>query len=112
MKLQICYTSRVTNAIHHAPPAPSKVPPGHVPVHVGEAMEPPERFTIRVEMLNRPVFLGLLDRTAQELGYQQTGALRILCAVSIFRRLLLSLSSGDEDGAVGAEIFSGELVGN
>lgn len=75
-------------------------------------MERPERFTIRVEMLNRPVFLGLLDRTAQELGYQQTGALRILCAVSIFRRLLVSLSSGEDGGAVAAEILSGELQGN
>lgn len=108
MKLQICYSSRVINATHHTP-ASSKVPPGHVPVHVGEAMEPPERFTIQVEMLNQPIFVGLLDRTAQELGYQQAGALRILCAVSSFRRLLLSLSSGGDGSAVAAEILSGEL---
>jgi SAUR family protein len=108
MKLRIFYTARVTNAIYLTP-GPGKVPPGHVPVHVGEAMEPPERFTIRVEMLNRPVFLELLDRTAQELGYQHIGALRILCAVSIFRRLLLSLSSGEDGSVVAAEILSGEL---
>ncbi|KAJ4754843.1 SAUR-like auxin-responsive protein family [Rhynchospora pubera] len=111
MKLKICYTSRVAHATHHTP-APSKVPPGHVPVHVGEATEPPQRFTVRAEMLNRPIFVGLLERTAQELGFQQTGALRILCTVSLFQRLLLALSSGGDGGAVAAEIFSGEVQAN
>lgn len=109
MKLRICYTSRVAHSSHRAPAA---VPPGHVPVHVGEATEPTERFTIRAEMLNRPVFVGLLDRTARELGYQHSGALRILCAVSIFRQLLLALSSGGDARLVAPDIFAGEIQAN
>ncbi|KAJ3693545.1 hypothetical protein LUZ60_009025 [Juncus effusus] len=94
MKLQICPPTKLTHSAHR-----SKVPPGHVPVQVGEATEPPERFAVRVELLNRPVFAGLLDQTAQEFGYQQAGALRILCDVSFFRSLLSALSSGDDGGA-------------
>ncbi|XP_030527179.1 auxin-responsive protein SAUR72 [Rhodamnia argentea] len=69
------------------------VPQGHVPVYVGEEME---RFVVSAEMLNHPVFIGLLNRSAQEYGYEQKGALRIPCHVVVFERVLESLLLGHD----------------
>ncbi|KAF8024404.1 hypothetical protein BT93_F1557 [Corymbia citriodora subsp. variegata] len=69
----------------------SGVPEGHVPVYVGEEME---RFVVSAEMLNHPVFIGLLNRSAQEYGYEQKGALRIPCHVVVFEHVLESLRLG------------------
>jgi SAUR family protein len=69
-----------------------EVPEGHVPVYVGEEMA---RFVVRTELLNRPFFLELLRRSAQEYGYEQRGVLRIPCTVSIFTNVLDSLLAGD-----------------
>ncbi|KAK3424696.1 auxin-responsive protein SAUR71 [Eucalyptus grandis] len=69
------------------------VPEGHVPVYVGEEME---RFVVCAEMLNHPVFIGLLNRSAQEYGYEQQGALRIPCHVVVFERLLECLRLGHD----------------
>jgi SAUR family protein len=69
-----------------------EVPDGHVPVYVGEEMA---RFVVRTELLNRPVFLELLRRSAHEYGYEQRGVLRIPCTVSVFTNVLESLLAGD-----------------
>ncbi|KAL3734057.1 hypothetical protein ACJRO7_023413 [Eucalyptus globulus] len=73
--------------------AGAAVPEGHVPVYVGEEME---RFVVIAEMLNHPVFIGLLNRSAQEYGYEQQGALRIPCHVVVFERLLECLRLGHD----------------
>ncbi|XWS10329.1 hypothetical protein CRYUN_Cryun39dG0067000 [Craigia yunnanensis] len=49
-------------------PSRRSVPEGHVPVYVGEEME---RFVVKVELLNHPAFIGLLNKSAQEYGYEQ-----------------------------------------
>ena len=67
------------------------VPSGHVPVYVGEEME---RFVVSAELLNHPVFVELLEKSAQEYGYEQKGALRIPCHVLLFERLLEALRLG------------------
>lgn len=69
-------------------PAVAAVPEGHLPVYVGEEME---RYVVSAELLHHPLFVGLLDRSAQEYGYEQPGALRILCSVLAFDRLLRAL---------------------
>ncbi|XP_072963464.1 auxin-responsive protein SAUR71-like [Typha angustifolia] len=73
-----------------------RTPEGHVPVYVGEEME---RFAVRADLLGRPAFVELLQRSAQEYGYEQRGVLRIPCPVPLFRRVLLALSD-DADIAV------------
>lgn len=80
------------------PPAPrrskkhtSSVPEGHVPVYVGDEME---RFVVSAELLNHPVFIGLLNRSAQEYGYEQKGVLQIPCHVLVFERIMESLRLG------------------
>ncbi|QCD86014.1 auxin-responsive protein SAUR71-like [Vigna unguiculata] len=67
------------------------VPVGHVPVYVGEEME---RFVVSAELLNHPVFVKLLNRSAQEYGYEQKGVLRIPCHVIVFQRVLEALRLG------------------
>ncbi|XP_010500886.1 PREDICTED: auxin-responsive protein SAUR71-like [Camelina sativa] len=69
----------------------SWVPEGHVPVYVGQEME---RFVVNAELLNHPVFVALLKRSAQEYGYEQQGVLRIPCHVLVFERILESLRLG------------------
>ncbi|XP_038888278.1 auxin-responsive protein SAUR71 [Benincasa hispida] len=70
------------------------VPQGHVPVYVGEEME---RFVVSAQLLNHPVFVELLDKSAQEYGYEQKGVLHIPCHVLLFERVLEALRLGDYD---------------
>ncbi|KAE8731480.1 Auxin-responsive protein SAUR41 [Hibiscus syriacus] len=69
------------------------VPEGHVPVYVGEEME---RFVVDAELLNHPVFVGLLNKSANEYGYDQKGVLHIPCHVLIFERVMEALRLGAE----------------
>ncbi|XAR67271.1 hypothetical protein NMG60_11001961 [Bertholletia excelsa] len=69
------------------------VPQGGVPVYVGEEMV---RFVVSAEMLNHPVFVKLLEKSAQEYGYKQSGGLRIPCSVLVFERVLEGLRLGDD----------------
>ncbi|KAL2475892.1 Auxin-responsive protein SAUR72 [Abeliophyllum distichum] len=69
------------------------VPEGHLPVYVGEEME---RFVVSAELLNHPIFVKLLNKSAQEYGYEQKGVLRIPCHVFLFERVLEALHAGGE----------------
>ncbi|KAJ1416722.1 Small auxin-up RNA [Sesbania bispinosa] len=81
------------------------VPEGHVPVYVGEEME---RFVVSAELLNHPVFVKLLNRSAQEYGYEQKGVLRIPCHVIIFERVLEALQLGHDSGDIHDLLSSSE----
>lgn len=72
------------------------VPEGHVPIYVGDEME---RFVVSAELLNHPIFVKLLNKSAQEYGYEQKGVLRIPCHVFVFERVLEALRLGDDDDA-------------
>nr|XP_043622937.1 auxin-responsive protein SAUR72-like [Erigeron canadensis] len=69
----------------------NNVPQGHLPVYVGEEME---RFVVNADLLNHPVFINLLNKSAQEYGYEQQGVLRIPCHVFVFERFLEALRCG------------------
>ncbi|VVA95828.1 unnamed protein product [Arabis nemorensis] len=69
----------------------SSVPSGHVPVNVGDEME---RFVVSAELINHPVFVGLLNRSGNEYGYAQRGVLHIPCNVLVFERVVEILRSG------------------
>ncbi|XP_071730316.1 auxin-responsive protein SAUR71-like [Rutidosis leptorrhynchoides] len=71
----------------------SGVPEGHIPVYVGDEME---RFIVSAELLNHPIFIYLLNKSAQEYGYEQQGVLRIPCHVILFERVLEALRLGEE----------------
>ncbi|KAL1221350.1 Auxin-responsive protein SAUR41 [Cardamine amara subsp. amara] len=95
----ICQARRVNNS----------VPAGHVPVYVGEEME---RFVVSAELLNHPIFVGLLNRSAQEYGYAQKGVLHIPCHVIVFERVVETLRLGfnesDELQELVASLLSGD----
>ncbi|KAL8096548.1 auxin-responsive protein SAUR71-like [Apium graveolens] len=67
---------------------PSGVPEGHLPVYVGDESA---RFVVNAELLNHPIFMMLLNKSAQEYGYEQKGVLRIPCRVFVFERVLEAL---------------------
>ncbi|KAK7267179.1 hypothetical protein RIF29_19844 [Crotalaria pallida] len=69
----------------------SVVPEGHVPIYVGDEME---RFVVSAELLNHPIFVKLLNQSAQEYGYEQKGVLRLPCHVIVFERVLDALRRG------------------
>ncbi|XP_076948992.1 auxin-responsive protein SAUR71-like [Bidens hawaiensis] len=69
------------------------VPEGHLPVYVGDEME---RFIVSAELLNHPIFISLLNKSAQEYGYEQKGVLRIPCHVLVFERVLEAMRLGEE----------------
>ncbi|GAA0155750.1 hypothetical protein Leryth_005120 [Lithospermum erythrorhizon] len=69
------------------------VPEGHLPVCVGEEME---RFIVSAEVLNHPIFVKLLNKSAQVYGYEQEGALRIPCHVFVFERVLEAVRIGGD----------------
>ncbi|GLU04992.1 hypothetical protein SLE2022_221170 [Rubroshorea leprosula] len=71
--------------------SPPSVPEGHVPVYVGDEME---RFVVSAELMNHPVFVGLLNKSAQEYGYEQKGVLHIPCHVLVFERVMEALRLG------------------
>ncbi|PWA85797.1 SAUR-like auxin-responsive protein family [Artemisia annua] len=69
------------------------VPEGHLPVYVGDEME---RFVVSAELLNHPIFINLLNKSAQEYGYEQQGVLRIPCHVILFEQVLEAVRRGCE----------------
>ncbi|XP_004488799.1 auxin-responsive protein SAUR71 [Cicer arietinum] len=71
----------------------SVVPEGHVPIYVGDEMA---RFVVSAELLNHPIFVKLLNQSAQEYGYEQKGVLRLPCNVCVFERVLEALKLGQD----------------
>ncbi|XP_061358169.1 auxin-responsive protein SAUR71-like [Gastrolobium bilobum] len=80
------------------------VPEGHVPIYVGDEME---RFVVGAELLNHPVFVKLLNQSAQEYGYEQQGVLRLPCHVFVFERVLEALRLGHDTRYI-TELLSSE----
>ncbi|WRX26953.1 Small auxin-up RNA - like 10 [Theobroma cacao] len=76
----------------------SDVPQGHFPVYVG--IDQGRRFIISAEMLRHPIFVELLNRSAQEYGYEQRGVLRIPINDVVFERVLESLRQGQEPSSL------------
>ncbi|KAI9116408.1 hypothetical protein K1719_012575 [Acacia pycnantha] len=74
--------------------AASAASEGHVPIYVGDEMQ---RFEVNAELLNHPIFVKLLNKSAQEYGYEQQGVLRIPCHVFVFERILEALRLGLDD---------------
>ncbi|KAK6268363.1 hypothetical protein QUC31_012523 [Theobroma cacao] len=51
-------------------------------------------------MLRHPIFVELLNRSAQEYGYEQRGVLRIPINDVVFERVLESLRQGQEPSSL------------
>ncbi|KAK4791774.1 hypothetical protein SAY86_032187 [Trapa natans] len=69
-------------------------PQGCFSVYVGPQKE---RFVVKTEYANHPLFRMLLEEAETEYGYSNTGPLELPCDVEVFRRILMELDS-DDDG--------------
>lgn len=72
--------------------APDDVPEGYFVAYVGEERR---RFVIKAKYLNHPVFKALLDKSAEEYGYEHKGGLEIACGVVFFEHLLYLIETND-----------------
>ncbi|GLJ36118.1 hypothetical protein SUGI_0724570 [Cryptomeria japonica] len=71
--------------------SPNEVTPrGHVAVYVGDDQE---RFVIKTEYVNHPLFKNLLDEAEREFGFQSEGPLVLPCQVAAFHKILWTLES-------------------
>lgn len=62
-----------------------EVPKGCLAVYVGEDLR---RFVIPASYLCRPEFRALMEKVAEEFGFEQTGGLRIPCNEEAFEDIL------------------------
>ena len=72
--------------------APYDVPEGYLVVYVGEERR---RFVIKTKYLSHPVFRALLNKSAEEYGYEHKGGLEIACEVDFFEHLLWLIESNN-----------------
>lgn len=72
--------------------APDDVPEGYLVVYVGEERR---RFVIKAKYLSHPVFKALLNKSAEEYGYEHKGGLEIACGVVFFEHLLYLIETND-----------------
>lgn len=72
--------------------APDDVPEGFLVVYVGEERR---RFVIKAKYLSHPVFKALLNKSAEEYGYEHKGGLEIACETVFFEHLLDLIETND-----------------
>ncbi|KAI4380824.1 hypothetical protein MLD38_006970 [Melastoma candidum] len=69
----------------NSPKSPPDVPKGFLAVYVGEELR---RFIIPTSYLSHHLFKVLLEKSAEEFGFEQHGALNIPCEIETFKFLL------------------------
>ncbi|CAN8270324.1 unnamed protein product [Cochlearia groenlandica] len=70
------------------------VPRGHLAVYVGK--EERQRFVIPTKYLEYPEFKVLMDKVADEFGYEHEGGIHIPCDESVFEEILVRYMSCDK----------------
>jgi SAUR family protein len=85
--------------------APVDVPEGNLVVYVGEERC---RFVVQAKHLSHPVFKALLNKSAEEFGYEHKGGLEIACEVDFFKHMLYLIETNDSSFS---SIEIDELVG-
>ncbi|XP_062227733.1 auxin-induced protein 6B-like [Phragmites australis] len=85
-------------ALLEQPPAAAEgvVPKGYFAVYVGEESR---RFVVPTGYLREPAFRDLMERAADEFGFEQAGGLRVPCAEEDFEDLVRRLQRKDGGGA-------------
>lgn len=73
---------------------PRVAPEGCVTVYVGPEKE---RFVIRTECVNHPLFKELLDEAERVYGYAREGPIELPCDVDRFDRVLWEIDGRDEE---------------
>ncbi|KAF8037001.1 hypothetical protein BT93_B0043 [Corymbia citriodora subsp. variegata] len=76
--------------------APAPVPAGCFPVYVGEE-EQKERFVVKTEYLNHPLFKSLLEDAESEYGFCCQGPLSLPCHPDFFFKVLAEMEYSHHD---------------
>lgn len=79
---------------HKKKPWPRVAPEGYVTVYVGPEKE---RFVIRTECVNHPIFKDLLDEALSVYGYASAGPIELPCDVGRFYQVLCEINERDEE---------------
>ncbi|OAY70356.1 auxin-responsive protein SAUR21-like [Ananas comosus] len=74
--------------------AEAAIPKGFLAVYVGPELT---RFVIPTSYLCLPIFKALMDKMAEEFGFEQTGGLRIPCDEDYFRQILRVLNESEAE---------------
>ena len=77
-----------------SPEPPPDVPKGYLAVYVGPELR---RFIIPTSYLSHSLFKVLLEKTAEEFGFEQSGALTIPCEIETFKYLLTCMENHHKD---------------
>ncbi|XP_071723314.1 protein SMALL AUXIN UP-REGULATED RNA 12-like [Rutidosis leptorrhynchoides] len=84
----------------HSPEPPPDVPKGYLAVYVGPELR---RFIIPTTYLGHSVFKVLLEKTEEEYGFEQGGALTIPCEIETFKYLLKCIENQPKDQPLESE---------
>lgn len=68
-------------------PDSEEVPRGFLPVYVGMGLDQ-RRFIVPMAYLSMPEFRELMERAAEEFGFEQEGGLKIPCGEEDFEEIL------------------------
>lgn len=81
--LERCFGHRFTSTVKHR-----VAPGGYFSVYVGSNKE---RFVIKVECTNHPLFKNLLDEAEMVYGFKSEGPLELPCDVDLFHQVLCEI---------------------
>ncbi|XP_073101975.1 auxin-responsive protein SAUR32-like [Elaeis guineensis] len=81
---------------------------GWIGIRVGQEGEEKQRFEVPVEYLKHPLFVGLLEQTKKEYGFEQKGPINIPCGIDHFRHVRSII---DRDTAAAAARHLPRFVG-
>ncbi|KAI4377036.1 hypothetical protein MLD38_014730 [Melastoma candidum] len=77
-----------------SPKSPPDVPKGFLAVYVGEELR---RFIVPTSYLSHQLFKVLLEKAAEEFGFEQHGALNIPCEIETFKFLLKCIENQQKE---------------
>lgn len=77
-----------------SPEPPPDVPKGYLAVYVGPELR---RFIIPTSYLGHPLFKMLLEKAAEEFGFDQSGGLTIPCEIETFKYLLKCMENQPQE---------------
>ncbi|XP_028786880.1 protein SMALL AUXIN UP-REGULATED RNA 10-like [Neltuma alba] len=79
---------------YQSPEPPPDVPKGYLAVYVGPELR---RFIIPTSYLSHSLFKALLEKAADEFGFEQSGGLTIPCEIETFKYLLNCMENNQKD---------------
>ncbi|OIW19336.1 hypothetical protein TanjilG_03470 [Lupinus angustifolius] len=93
---------RLTNLVYcdsdeegcYSPEPPHDVPKGYLAVYVGPEHR---RFIVPTSYLSHSLFKVLLEKAAEEFGFDQSGGLTIPCEIETFKYLLNCMENNQKD---------------